>query len=471
MRIALLPGCLAVVALSVAGSAPNPGTPATDESTSVLAPPIPRSNLAPDSLDPVARLAARIGSGDLHLDYVERWGYLPALLDALEVPVSSQALVFSRTSLQTDRIAPWAPRALYFNDDVYVGWVQDSPIIEIASVDPIEGARFYTLSQTDPSEPRFTTESTTCLMCHESRSVTGGVPGFMVRSMLVDRMGYPIGEIHPGPTTDRTPFEKRWGGWYVTGTHEAPRHSGNVHAPDMSHEVADKDRYLAGLDFGAGANVRALADRFDVDAYLSPHSDLVAILVLTHQTQVHNLIALVREETRAALRLQDLAGPASEEGLDEDGLLPTTRMRITGPVERLLRTMLFAREAPLGGPVRGTSSFAEDFEAWGIRDGEGRSLRDLDLDARLFRYPLSFLIHRDAFASLPEVSQRMFVQRLASVLAGEDPGGEFRHLDEVDRRAIREIVAATEPELWEMAGAVEPGASGEGRASGSVPAP
>jgi hypothetical protein len=278
--------------------------------------------------------------------------------------------------------------------------------------------------------------------------------------MLVDRMGYPIGEIHEGPTTDRTPFEKRWGGWYVTGTHEAPRHSGNVHAPDMSHEVADKGRYLAGLDFGPGANVRALADRFDVDAYLSPHSDLVAILVLTHQTQVHNLIALVREETRAALRLQDLASPTASEGADEDGLLPTTRMRITGPVERLLRAVLFAREAPLGGPVRGTSSFAEEFEARGVRDGEGRSLRDLDLDTRLFRYPLSFLIHSDAFASLPEVAKRVFAQRLASVLAGEDPGGDFQHLGPGDRRAIREIVEATEPGLWAMAGSIEPGVPG-----------
>jgi hypothetical protein len=388
---------------------------------------------------------------------VDWWGYLPALLEALDVPVSSQALVFSRTSLQTDRIAPWAPRALYFNDDVYVGWVQDSPIIEIASVDPVEGAKFYTLAQTDPDEARFTTETTTCLMCHESRSVTGGVPGFMVRSMLVDRMGYPIDEIHAGPTTDRTPFDKRWGGWYVTGTHGALQHSGNVHAPDMSHEVAEKRRYLAGLDFAPGANVLNLDDRFDVNAYLTPHSDLVAILVLTHQTQVHNLIALVREETQAALRLQELASPASEEGIDEDGLLPTTRMRITGPVERLLRTMLFAREAPLEGPVRGTASFAEEFEARGVRDGEGRSLRDLDLETRLFRHPLSFLIHSDAFASLPEVAKRVFARRLASVLAGEDPGGDFQHLDDEDRRAIREILSATEPELWEMGGAL-PGA-------------
>ena len=400
----------------------------------------------PEPTDPVARLAQRLADGEAHLEYAEGWGYLPALLAALEIPVSSQMLVFSRTSLQTDRIAPWAPRALYFNDDVYVGWVQDSPIIEIASVDAAEGAKFYTLAQTDPAVPRFTPETTTCLMCHESRSITAGVPGFMVRSILVDRMGYPIDEIHTGPTTDRTPFEQRWGGWYVTGTHGAERHSGNVYAREMGHEVDLKRRYIDAFDFAAGANVRTLEDRFDVEAYPSPHSDLVALLVLTHQARVHNLISLVRAETVAALRLQELTSPSPEE-LDGDGLLPTTRMRITGPVERLLQTMLFVGAAPLGGPVHGTSSFAADFEARGPRDGRGRSLRDFDLESRLFRHPLSFLVHSEAFGALPEVARRMFARRLAEVLSGADTGEDFRHLDAADRDSILEILLATEPEL------------------------
>jgi hypothetical protein len=358
-------------------------------------------------------------------------------------------LVFSRTSLQTDRIAPWAPRALYFNDEVYIGWVQESPIIEVASVDPVEGARFYTLAQTRAVEPRFTSETTTCLMCHESRSITEGVPGFMVRSILVDRMGYPIDEIHPGPTTDRTPVERRWGGWYVTGTHGAEHHAGNVYAPDMNHEVDLKRRYIDAFDFAAGANVETLEDRFDVDAYLTPHSDLVSIMVLAHQARVHNLISLVRTEALAALRLQELTSPPPEE-LDENGLLPTTRMRITGPVERLLRTMLFVGAAPLGGAVRGTSSFAADFQARGLRDREGRSLRDFDLESRLFRYPLSFLVHSEAFGALPEVARRLFASRLMEVLAGEEDGADFDHLTEVDREAILRILEATEPGLLAM---------------------
>ena len=86
--------------------------------------------------DPVNRLRMRIDAGEVQLAYDSIRGYVPALLAALDIPISSQNLVFSRTSLQTDRIGPWAPRARYCSDDVYVGWVQESPIIEIASMSP-----------------------------------------------------------------------------------------------------------------------------------------------------------------------------------------------------------------------------------------------------------------------------------------------------------------------------------------------
>ena len=452
LRTTLLLGLLGLAGLSVAQAASGFGAPVTDEPAPVPSQTGGRPSPPLDSVDPVARLAERLAAGELQLEYVDWWGYLPSLLEALDVPLSSQALVFSRTSLQTDRIAPWAPRALYFNDDVYIGWVQDSPIIEIGAVDPVDGARFYTLAQTEVESPRFQVETTTCLMCHESRSITEGVPGFMVRSILVDRMGYPIDEIHRGPTTDRTPFERRWGGWYVTGTHGAERHSGNVYSPAMSHEVDQKRRYIDAFDFTPGANVGSLEDRFDTDAYLTPHSDLVSILVLAHQARIHNLIALARTETLAALRLQELTAPAPED-VDGDGLLPTTRVRITGPVERLLQTMLFVRAAPLEGPVRGTSSFAQDFEARGPWDGEGRSLRELDLDSRLFRYPMSFLVHSDAFAALPPVVKQLFARRLIEVLSGEDTSDAFAHLEVADREGILTILLATEPELMALAGA------------------
>jgi hypothetical protein len=165
--------------------------------------------------DPVARLQQKIEAGETTLEFDEQRGYLPALLHALEVPVSSQALVFSRTSLQVDRIAPWSPRAVYFNDDVYVGWVQGGPIMEIASVDPKLGAVFYTVDQENRDRPVFQRQARTCLQCHDSSS-TDGVPGLIMRSVVTDRYGYPV-SAGTSATTDRTKLEERWGGWYVTG--------------------------------------------------------------------------------------------------------------------------------------------------------------------------------------------------------------------------------------------------------------
>src|SRR5688572_27007065 len=97
--------------------------------------------------DPVARLARRIASGEVRLAYDAKTGYLPALLKELRVPVSSQTLVFSKTSFQRELIGPDRPRALYFNDDVYVGYVKGGDVIEITSTDPNNGPVFYTVSQ------------------------------------------------------------------------------------------------------------------------------------------------------------------------------------------------------------------------------------------------------------------------------------------------------------------------------------
>ncbi|MDH5760615.1 MAG: hypothetical protein OEZ65_13585 [Gemmatimonadota bacterium] len=402
--------------------------------------------------DPVARLQERIDRGEVFLEFDSAHGYLPALLRELAIPVSSQGLIFSRTSLQTNLITPWTPRAVYFNDDVYLGWVQESPIVEVASIDPDEGAVFYTLAQAESDRPVFRRETSTCLMCHESRSITGGVPGVMMRSVLTDRMGYVISPVHEGPTTDRTPMEGRLGGWYVTGTHGTARHAGNTMAPVLSHEVTDPERYLTAIDMHGGGNATELTGRFDTTPYLSPHSDIVALLVLAHQTRTHNLITLAQQVAREALEDQEGALRITGAEAPPGGLLPATRVRIDGAVEQLLRGMLFTREARVAGPVRGTSGFAAEFARRGPADGRGRSLRDLDLDGRLFRHPLSFLVYSDAFDALPTVVKVPFYRRLGEVLDGVDAGDDFSHLSVGDRAAIVEILTDTKPEFTAMRG-------------------
>ncbi len=394
--------------------------------------------------DAVAQLQKKIDSGEVTLTFDPAHGYLSSVLENLKVPVSSQGLVFSRTSLQTDRITPWTPRAVYFNDDVYVGWVQGGPIMEVATVDPKLGAVFYSLEQQPSGTPKFERQTHTCLQCHDS-SATGGVPGFIVRSVLADRYGYSVSSIGDDVTTDRTPLADRWGGWYVTGTSGEQTHVGNVMAPVLAHEIGNVKNYLARNPLPSGANVTDLAGRFSSKPYLSKDSDIVALLVLTHQSFVHNLITNANYETRKALfdeqRLKQERGDTSAAHLD------STMMRVDNAALRLVRAMLFVKEITFESPIAGTSRFTVDFPKRGPRDRQGRSLRDLDLSQRLFKYPLSYLIYSESFNALPDVVKDRVYRRISDVLTGEDKSPEFAQMSAADRQAILGILQDTKPDF------------------------
>jgi hypothetical protein len=196
--------------------------------------------------------------------------------------------------------------------------------------------------------------------------------------------------------------------------------------------VISTEKRVAELDRGPGADVTDLAGRFNVGRYLSPHSDVVAHLVLTHQVRMHNAIAFAGREARQALAYRD----STRERFGElsEASLASVRRRIERPAEKVVSELLFLDEAPLGGPVMGTSAFAEDFAAAGRRDGQGRSLRDLDLNTRLLKYPCSWLIYSDAFDGMPQETKDYIYRRLNELLVGET--GE----------AIREILISTKPE-------------------------
>ena len=404
--------------------------------------------------DPVARLQARLDAGDITLVHDSVLGYLPAVLRAFNIPTSSQSLVFSRTSLRTDLIAPWSPRALYFNDDVYVGWVQGSEFLEIAAVHPTTGAVFYTMSQDATARPQFGRESTTCMMCHKSRA-TGGVPGFLMLSTIADRLGYQIASVYSGTTTDETPIKDRFGGWYVTGTHGKAGHSGNVYSSKDFHQV-DKELYRGQIDLTVESARTDLAGKFDSSPYLSPNSDIVALMVLVHQTSVHNLITATHEAARIALIMHYTPSDAT-------ALVPlaVSDAGLHTAVERLVRALLFADEAKFDSPIHGTASFSTDFTQRGPRDKHGRSLRDFDLDQRLFKYPLSFLIYTEGFDALPNVAKDGVYRRLRAILSGDDKSRAFERLSDSDRRAILEILTATKPDF--AAGDPHPQRSSDGR--------
>jgi hypothetical protein len=397
-------------------------------------PPIEYSKATPENR--VSELARRIETGEVRLAFDDTRGYLDALLPALGVPIESQTLVFSKTSLQRQRISPKRPRAVYFNDDVYVGFCQAGDVLEISVADPKLGTVFYTLDQKAAERPAFLRQTDNCLLCHGS-SRTGGVPGHIVRSVFADASGEPILSAGSTMVDHTTPFEKRWGGWYVTGTHGDQKHVGNL--------VVKLNADPHAIDNASGQNVTDLESFVQTDGYLSPHSDIVALMVLEHQTLVHNRITQANFATRQALDYELMLNKAL--GEPEGKRLDSTTRRIASAGDDLVEALLMVDEAPLTEPVAGTSGYAERFSRQGPRDSQGRSLRDFDLKTRMFRYPCSYLVYSESFDALPGEMKDYVWQRLWKILSGEDPSEKFAHLSPDDRQAIKEILRDTKPGL------------------------
>ena len=403
-------------------------------------PPINYRVATPDNC--VTRLQKKLDAGQEAFQYDADQGYLKSLLSALNVPPESQMLVFSKTSLQQRRIAPRTPRAIYFNDDVYVGYCQSGDVLELSAVDAQLGTVFYTLDQEQSEKPQLQRRTDNCLVCHSS-SRTGGIPGHVVRSLYVDAGGQPIFSAGSRMVDHTTPIKERWGGWYVTGKHGEQTHVGNliVRSKPVPEPVGNAE----------GQNVVDLNDRFNVDRYLSPHSDIVALMVMEHQTLVHNCITKANFATREAFHYEKTMNKVL--GYGEYNRLDSTTRRIANAADKLVAALLLSKEAALISPISGTSGYADVFTKSGPRDSKGRCLRDLDMTQRMFKYPCSYLIYSEAFDGLPPESRDHVWQGLWNVLSGEDQSQEFAHLTWADRRAIAEIILETKtglPEYWKV---------------------
>lgn len=379
--------------------------------------------------DPVTKLQQRLDAGKAKLVHDgSAHGYLKSVLELLDIPVSSQTLAFSKTSFQYPKISPAHPRALYFNDDVYIGVVNEGKEIEVISFDRQQGAMFFILHEQKVEQPRFERAELDCTQCHIAAG-TRGVPGVLLRSVHTSPGGTLIAGARSFITDQDSPLSQRWGGWYITGPLAERTMANSVTAADAT----SKNATLAPL---------APEARFDPKAYLTDTSEDVAMLVLGHQTQAHNLITLANYRTRIALH----AVGNRIEALTDEG-----RQQFERPAEQLLRYLLFANEAPLpqldGRQFIASSAFARDFAARGPRDSRGRSLRDFDLSTRIFRYPLSYLVYSEAFDALPEPVRGYVYRRLLEVLSGRDQGEDFEALSAAERRAILEILLETKPGL------------------------
>jgi hypothetical protein len=397
--------------------------------------------------DPVALLQKRIDAGEIKLSYDADQGYLRSVLKLLQVPVESQTLVFSKTSFQYPKISPQHPRALYYNDDVYVGKVHDGNAIEIVSFDPKQGAIFYLVDERKVDKPVFQRAELDCTQCHIA-SGTRGVPGVLLRSVFSTATGTLTPRAPSYITDQETPLKQRWGGWYVNGS---------LADATMANTVA-ADQALAATPVSittpAPRPVPDLsplsAKTYDPAAYLAPGSDQVALLVLTHQAQMHNVITLTNYQTRLALYALQKTDPGVGPNTPLDSLPENTRRQIQKPADQLLHHLLFVNETALGLDAKQAlkaSPFAREFAAQGVRDSRGRSLRDFDLHDHIFKYPCSYLIYNAAFDTLPEPARGYIYHRLLLILNGQDQGTEFAGLSPDSRKSILSILLETKPGL------------------------
>ena len=378
------------------------------------------------TLDAGADLIRKVEDGTVQLRYEGPGGYLRSVLDALQVPVSSQSVVFSKTSLQQHYISPSNPRAIYFTDNVIVAFIRNAPLLEIAALDSHQGMVFYAVQHEETGQPKIV-RSDACLSCHEVRE-TLGVPGLIARSLPVSAGGQPLPEATPRSSDHRSPFVERWGGWFITGGTGRTLHMGNT----LSSGDGSRARPSRPPE-----QLRSLDGKFDPDGYPSRYSDVAAVMTLNHQVRMINLMTRVGYETRIALnQAQSHAESAAA----------ATRL-IAADARELVDYLLFVDESPLPERFESTSGFREEFERFGPRDRRGRSLKQLDLETRLFRYPCSYMIYSPAFDGLPGATKDAIYARMWEVLSGQDHDRKYAKLTPAIRADIVDILRDTKPGL------------------------
>ena len=358
-----------------------------------------------DATTVVEALNRKLADKSASLTFDPQSGYLKSVLELLRVPVESQVLVYTQTSLQAQHITMANPRAIYFNDNVSVGFVRGGGLLEIVAQDPVLGSVFYVVHQEPAAAPTFGREQQ-CLRCHLSWD-TLGVPGQTILSTFPRK---DVNDYANGFTVDHfRPIEDRWGGWYVTGKRVPAKHAGNL--PLFMPKRVESP---------PPAKV-SLAGQIDLSGYPTPYSDIVALMVMEHQAHLFNLFTRATWESRVGVE-----------------------SRVAEASAAIADYMLFVDEAPItGGPIEGSSGFAEKFTAAGPRDAKGRSLRDLDLQTRLQKFPLSYMIYSPSFQALPSQVKNQVMERINRVLAGDDADKKYAHLTPALRQAIAEILKAT----------------------------
>jgi hypothetical protein len=389
--------------------------------------------------DGVGLLQKQIASGELKLGTTDGQA-IEALLRRFQIPPQSQLLVFSRTSFQRERINPDRPRALYFNDNCYVGWVPGG-LIEITTIDPVLGPMFYSFNpaavQTNAAHC-FVRDSD-CLRCHGGTFVRG-IPGLLARSVFPDEQGDPITRLGSEVVDLRTPFTNRWGGWYVTGLHGESLHRGNL----LLSGRAEKPE----TDYKRGANITDLSDRFDTKRYPAQGtSDIVGLLVFEQQLTIQNTLTRASLNSRRMLDYQKKLQIALKTPVTEELEYDSVKSVFDHTTQDVVDDLLFKDEARLPVGLQGSPDFQKGFLSTAIKTKDGKSLKDFDLHGHLFLNRCSYLIYSESFRSLPTPLKQRIYARLGRALRTVDPDPRYAHLGADERGRILSILRETDPEI------------------------
>lgn len=385
--------------------------------------------------DAVARLQQRIAAGQFRFAGSDK-EIVQALLAEFKIPVASQVVVFSKTSLQRGRIRPDHPRALYFSDSAYIGWVPGG-LIEITAIDPQLGPVFYAF---DPREgrsgtPKFERDSD-CLRCHGGAFVRD-IPGVFARSLFPNDEGEPLLRHGSQVVDDQTPFEERWGGWYVTGYTGSAHHRGNTFATEKADQLVFTPNPQRPTELSAF---------FETAKYLAPTSDVIALLVLEHQMAVQNSLTRAGNACRKMLVYQHSLQTSFGEPLTEEPAYDSVKSVFASSVQDVVDRLLFWHEAPLPEAVGGGETFKTAFAAGAQRTGSGLSLRDFKLQGHIFAHRCSFMIYTEAFGALPPQLKTRVLDRLHAALASRDPKDRYAYLPAEEKQRIRDILVETLPD-------------------------
>lgn len=373
--------------------------------------------------DRFTKLIASLESGALALDRTSEHAFLRGLFKTLDIPVSSQLLVFSTTSLQLSLISPANPRAIYFNDDIYIGYIPGGRI-ELVALDPELGAIFYIFDIPRPADtrPLRIERSARCMNCHAGDD-TGHVPGLVVKSVVPGPGGGSLTAYRIEQSGHGIPYADRFGGWHVTGHHAISNHWGNLTGRFLNGELLKI--------------TNAPGQRYDWAKFPANTSDILPHLILEHQAGFVNRAVEAAYRTRTALHTS--AGKLTADQTRE----------LDEQADTLVRYLLFTDEPalPTGG-VTGDAAYTRDFLAARHADAHGKSLRDLDLRTRLFQHRCSYMIYSPSFTGLPADMKDRVLRRLRAALAEDSASNPLsRHLSVTEKRAIKNILRATLPGL------------------------